>query len=178
MIQRFSVVVGGSVEKEFSVERVEGGRVRLTRNGVSRVLDVRRIGAPGRGPGSSAWSILPEGGGVATIVDVDGAAPQLSVTVANVTVPCQLVDARQKLAKAVARPAATGPTVIRSPMPGKVVKISCKPGDAIQAGQGVVVVEAMKMENELKAPRDGVVKEVSAQEGQTVDAGAALVTLS
>jgi len=178
VIQRFSVVVGGSEEREFSVERIEGGRLRLSRDGTSRILDVRRVGASaGRGPGSSAWSVLPEGGGAAILVDVDGAAPELSVTVANVSVPVKLVDARAKLAKAVVRPAATGPTVVRSPMPGKVVKLLCKPGDTMVAGQGVVVVEAMKMENELKSPRDGVVQDVSAREGQTVDAGSALVTL-
>jgi len=66
---------------------------------------------------------------------------------------------------------------VQSPMPGKVVKVLVTVGDEVKAGQGVVVVEAMKMENELKSPKDGKVKAVSAKEGQAVEAGQSLVTL-
>ena len=62
-------------------------------------------------------------------------------------------------------------------MPGKIVRILAAVGQAIQAGQGVVVVEAMKMENELRAARSGVVKEVSVQEGASVEAGALLAVV-
>jgi pyruvate carboxylase subunit B len=62
-------------------------------------------------------------------------------------------------------------------MPGKVVKVLVQAGDAVKAGQGVIVVEAMKMENELRAPRDGVVKSVSAREGQAVESGQTLAVL-
>jgi biotin carboxyl carrier protein len=62
-------------------------------------------------------------------------------------------------------------------MPGKVVRILAAVGQHVQAGQGVVVVEAMKMENELRAPRSGVVKEVSVQEGTSVEAGALLAVV-
>jgi len=66
---------------------------------------------------------------------------------------------------------------IVAPMPGLVLKIEVAVGDAVRAGQGVVVVEAMKMENELKAPADGVVASIAVQPGQTVDKGATLITL-
>ncbi len=59
-------------------------------------------------------------------------------------------------------------------MPGKVVRVLVKPGDAVRARQPVVVVEAMKMENELRAGRDGTVAEIHAREGTSVDAGALL----
>jgi biotin carboxyl carrier protein len=62
-------------------------------------------------------------------------------------------------------------------MPGKVVKVLVAVGDEVKAGQGVVVVEAMKMENELKSPKDGKVKAVAAKEGQAVEAGQNLITL-
>jgi biotin carboxyl carrier protein len=62
-------------------------------------------------------------------------------------------------------------------MPGKLVRVLVTPGQAVEAGQGLVVVEAMKMENELRAPRAGRIKDVPAREGQTVDAGALLVVL-
>lgn len=66
---------------------------------------------------------------------------------------------------------------IVAPMPGLVLKVEVEVGQAVRAGQGVVVVEAMKMENELKAPSDGVVASISVQPGQTVDKGATLIVL-
>ena len=64
-----------------------------------------------------------------------------------------------------------------APMPGLVVKVEVEVGQAVRAGQGVIVVEAMKMENELKAPADGVVASIAVQPGQTVDKGATLLVL-
>jgi biotin carboxyl carrier protein len=66
---------------------------------------------------------------------------------------------------------------ILSPMPGKVVRVLVSVGDAVEAGQGIVVVEAMKMQNELKAIRAGAVLTVSAKEGATVAAGELLATI-
>jgi pyruvate carboxylase subunit B len=66
---------------------------------------------------------------------------------------------------------------IVAPMPGLVLKVEVEVGQAVRAGQGVVVVEAMKMENELKAPADGVVASIAVQPGQTVDKGATLIVL-
>jgi len=62
-------------------------------------------------------------------------------------------------------------------MPGKVVKVLVKPGDAVTTRQGVVVVEAMKMENELRSPKAGTVTQVTAAEGMSVEAGAALLVI-
>ena len=62
-------------------------------------------------------------------------------------------------------------------MPGKVVRVLVKPGDEVKARQGLVVVEAMKMENELRAARDGRVRDVGVAEGQSVDAGAVLLVV-
>ena len=70
---------------------------------------------------------------------------------------------------------ATGPQRVTAPMPGKVVRVLVKPGDEVKARQGLVVVEAMKMENELRAARDGRVRDVAVAEGQSVDAGAVLL---
>ena len=72
---------------------------------------------------------------------------------------------------------AEGPAGIKAPMPGKLVRVLAAKGDEVAAGQGLVVVEAMKMENELKSPRAGRVKEVPVREGQAVEAGALLVVL-
>lgn len=64
-----------------------------------------------------------------------------------------------------------------APMPGLILKVEVEVGQAVKAGQGVIVVEAMKMENELKAPADGVVAKIEVQPGQTVDKGATLLVL-
>jgi biotin carboxyl carrier protein len=62
-------------------------------------------------------------------------------------------------------------------MPGRVVRVLVSVGDHVSARQGVVVVEAMKMENELRASRDGVVKEVLVEPGAAVETGAVLVVV-
>jgi biotin carboxyl carrier protein len=66
---------------------------------------------------------------------------------------------------------------IKAPMPGKVVRVLVAVGDAVEAGQGIVVVEAMKMQNELKAPRPGKVTSIAAKVGATAAAGEVLATI-
>ena len=66
---------------------------------------------------------------------------------------------------------------ITAPMPGKVIRVLVKKGDAVDTGTGLVVVEAMKMQNEMKAPRPAQVLEVRVQDGDTVTAGQTLLTL-
>lgn len=73
---------------------------------------------------------------------------------------------------------ATGPVSIVAPMPGRVVKVLVAPGDAVLPRQGLVVVEAMKMENELRAPRAGTVADVRVREGAPVDANVVLVVIT
>jgi pyruvate carboxylase subunit B len=72
-------------------------------------------------------------------------------------------------------PAAGG--TVKAPMPGLVVRVLVEPGQLVAAGAGLVVLEAMKMENELKAPGAGVVTTVTAHPGQAVEKGQVLVTL-
>ena len=67
--------------------------------------------------------------------------------------------------------------VVKAPMPGLVVRVEVQEGQRVEAGAGLVVVEAMKMENELRATRPGVVSRIHVKPGQTVDKGVALVTL-
>jgi biotin carboxyl carrier protein len=71
----------------------------------------------------------------------------------------------------------TGAQRVTAPMPGKVVRVLVRPGDAVQPRQVLVVVEAMKMENELRSTREGTVAGVFIAEGQSVEAGTALVTV-
>jgi biotin carboxyl carrier protein len=69
---------------------------------------------------------------------------------------------------------AEGRQQITAPMPGKVVRLLVKTGDHVEAGQGLLVVEAMKMQNEIRSPKSGTVEKVFANEGQAVNAGEAL----
>lgn len=70
-----------------------------------------------------------------------------------------------------------GVAEIKTAMPGKVVRILTAEGDAVSKGDGVIVVEAMKMQNEMKSPKDGTVRSIRASEGDTVNAGDILVVI-
>ncbi len=72
---------------------------------------------------------------------------------------------------------AAGPAKLLAPMPGKVVRIVAAQGSEVEAGQGVLVVEAMKMQNEIKSPKKGVVQKISVKEGDTVNAGETLAVI-
>ena len=80
-----------------------------------------------------------------------------------------------------AKPAATGTAgsvKINAPMPGKIVDVKVKVGDAVKKGQTVLVLEAMKMENDIVAPEDGTVASINAAVGSTVEAGETIATLN
>ncbi len=76
-----------------------------------------------------------------------------------------------------ANAAPTGPAPVLAPMPGLIVRVNVAPGDEVEAGQGVVVMEAMKMENELRATSSGKVKSVEVSPGTAVEKGTLLVAL-
>ena len=88
-----------------------------------------------------------------------------------------LDDRKHRMHKAGGKFSLEGPQRIDAPMPGKIVRVLVKEGDAVEDGQGLIVVEAMKMENELRSPKAGVVRELHAQEGQPVEAGAKLAVV-
>jgi biotin carboxyl carrier protein len=70
---------------------------------------------------------------------------------------------------------AEGRQQITAPMPGKVVRLLVKQGDLVEAGQGLLVVEAMKMQNEIRSPKSGKIEKLFAKEGQPVNAGEVLL---
>jgi biotin carboxyl carrier protein len=103
---------------------------------------------------------------------------QLAVLVNDRVVPLEMLDERKlRLRRAAGKFSLEGPQRVDAPMPGKVVRVLVKLGDEVQEGQGLVVVEAMKMENELKSPKAGKVTELHAQEGAAVESGAKLVVV-
>ena len=67
--------------------------------------------------------------------------------------------------------------VLTTPMPGLVIEVEVKEGDSVKKGQGLLIIEAMKMQNEFKSPRDGIVKKIMVQKGQTVNSKDTLVVI-
>jgi biotin carboxyl carrier protein len=88
-----------------------------------------------------------------------------------------VVDERTRAIQAMTGQGAApqGPRAVRAPMPGLIVRVAVEPGDHVKAGQSVVIIEAMKMENDLKAESAGIVASVAATPGQAVEKGATLV---
>lgn len=169
MIRRYLIELGG-VEHELAVEALGDGRWRVARGGQVREWDARRVGR--------TWSLLPTGGGTAAEVDLDPHPEGYVLTSgAAIGVLAKVSDPLHRAAAqaAAARPA--GPAEVKSPMPGKVVRALVRAGDTVTAGQALVVVEAMKMENELRAPRDGKIRELRATDGQAIEAGQTLAVL-
>ena len=87
------------------------------------------------------------------------------------------VAAAPAAAPAAAAPAAPAGDAVTAPMPGNILKVNVANGQAVKAGTVLVVLEAMKMENEIMAPKDGTVTQVLVSKGSTVDTGAPLVVI-
>ena len=91
--------------------------------------------------------------------------------------PERMARLRERARRDVGTTAQSGPLEVRAIIPGRVVAVSVAEGDTIEAGDQLLVVEAMKMQNELRSPRAGVVERIAVGVGQTVDLGAVLVVL-
>jgi len=110
---------------------------------------------------------------------LDGDLPNLTVWASGKRAAVQVESARMRSAGALhGRAGESADGAVTSPMPGKVVKVLVKEGDEVAAGAPLVVVEAMKMENELTAPCAGVVQKVHVQPGDAVEGGALLVLVA
>ena len=104
---------------------------------------------------------------------------KVNVLVGETVYPLEILDERKlRLRRAAGKFTLEGPQRIDAPMPGKVTRVLVKVGDEVQEGQGLVVVEAMKMENELKSPKAGKVTELHAVEGAAVESGAKLAVVT
>jgi acetyl/propionyl-CoA carboxylase alpha subunit len=139
-------------------------------------LDGRTVHVDAVKSGRMIYSIIEDGRQFEAMVDEKG-AHGFDVLLGGRLYHLQAVDERTRLLAASARPVASGPQSVAAEMPGKVVKVGVQPGQAVREGQGVVIVEAMKMENEIPSPIDGVVTEIAVSEGDTVEAGALLFTV-
>ena len=103
-------------------------------------------------------------------------SPQV-VSSRNTDLEVTLIDPKRLRGSGIAGASADGLAEIRTMMPGKVVRLIAGVGDTVAKGDAVLVVEAMKMQNNLKAPKDGIVKEIKVSEGSTVSAGDVLAVV-
>jgi biotin carboxyl carrier protein len=192
MKARFLIQVDGhGAPMEVEAEALTATRYRVVLDGQEHVVERRSAPSAGGPPvllrGSSTspttTSAAASWAGQGTQVQrvqLDGRLPAVQATVGELTFNVRTEDAQRQRALGKASKtsaAAAGPLAVRAPMPGRVVKLLVKPGDQVEPGQGLVIVEAMKMENELKAPQAGTVKELSVAEGQNVESGASLLVL-
>lgn len=104
-------------------------------------------------------------------------APAAPVAPAPAAAPAPVAPAPAAPAP-VAAPVSEGSTVIKAPMPGSIIKVNVKAGDAVKRGDVLCVLEAMKMENEIMAPSDGTVAGVNVTAGETVQTDAVLLSLN
>ena len=91
-------------------------------------------------------------------------------------IPVEILDARTALRRA-AQQGQDGVVHVRAPMPGKVVRVLAAEGMEVEANQGIVILEAMKMQNEIKAPKKGLVSKLGVKEGAAVVSGDLIATL-
>jgi biotin carboxyl carrier protein len=169
----FQIEIEGRT-RAVSVERIEPGRFRVVLDGRTHLVNAARVDDFG-------LSLLLEGeSGASREVQVapGGGRGELLATIEGRTVAIGVDGRRSRRASPDGVGQGAGDRPVLAPMPGRVVRVLVGPGDEVSARQPLVVVEAMKMENELRSPRAGIVKEVTVSAGMSVDAGRVLVTIA
>jgi len=157
--------------KEAEVEiRTEGGQVFAETDGRRIEADFVRL------PDGEVYSLLIDGR--SHVVRVAPMGADLEVEVRGHIMPAEVRHPLEKmLLQQTGARARSAVETVHAPMPGVVVAIRVKVGDAVSAGQAIIVVEAMKMQNELTAVHDGVVSEVLVAERTPVSTGQAMIRL-
>jgi biotin carboxyl carrier protein len=161
----YQAVVGDTTRTVVVMPR-EGGQYEVTIDGERHFVDARAIG-------SATLSLLLDG--AHHEVHFASKAEHWTVQASGRTHRLQLFDERARRSGRAAQ--GPGDKEIRAIMPGKVVAVLVEIGYAVEQGQGILVIEAMKMENEIKAPRTGTVQEIRVKPGQAVEAGELLAVI-
>lgn len=175
---RYIAIIGG---RKHIVEVEANGHVRrVVVDGREMTVDCRLVGAAGAHVGprdeplADHYSVIAgdesyEAFARAVPSLEEGGERTVEVHVHGIPYVVTLQDEREQALASLAGSAHVGGDMaVRAPMPGLVVGVLAQPGDEVRRGQTVVVLEAMKMENDLQAPRPGIVKDVRVAKGQTV----------
>jgi len=150
------------VKRTVEIEALSAGAFRARLDGQTIAVDAVEISA-------GNYSILLDGHAFEARVSHEGPNENdLLVHCARKEFRVQVRDPRSWRAGRRSALEATGPQQVVAPMPGKIVRVLVATGETVQAGQGLVVVEAMKMQNEIRAPKSGRVERVLVAEGQAV----------
>ena len=166
---RYTAIIGGEERLIEVTPRENGYRVVIG----ERELDLDAVHLQG-----FALSLIAGTGSYRCDID-PGKNGQIRVLVGETVYPLEILDERRlRMRRAGGKFTLEGPQRIDAPMPGKVTRVLVKAGDQVEEGQGLVVVEAMKMENELKSPKAGKVTELHAVEGAAVESGAKLAVVA
>mgnify|MGYP001174554470 CR=1 FL=1 len=173
-MRRYAVTGRDGETHTVGVERAEDGRVHFTVGDEAYAYDVRRL------PGQVVHLLTGRGGSYDAVIEWAGGEDRLSGEVAvglkGQVYHFDVIDERKlRMRQAVGGGTEATAGNISAAMPGKVVRILVAPGDVVEAGQGMLVLEAMKMENELSATGSGTVKEILVSEGDNVDKGTLLI---
>jgi biotin carboxyl carrier protein len=169
----FEIELNGR-SRSVTIERAGShDRYRVTVDGIATLVDAQRSGEFGLS------LLFPEGGHAAARVSLaPGRAPGEKLAYLRGRSTAVVVNGRRTGRGAADNGAgAPGEQKIAAPMPGRVVRVLVAAGEDVQAGQPVVVVEAMKMENELRSPKNGRVKDVAVAAGASVEAGRVLMVI-
>jgi acetyl/propionyl-CoA carboxylase alpha subunit len=126
--------------------------------------------------GRMIYSVIEDGHQYEAILDERGSRG-FDVLIAGHLFHLDATDERQKLLTHASKVQAEGKQTISAQMPGKIVKLAVAVGESVTEGQGLVVIEAMKMENEIPSPIDGRVVEIGVREGEAVEMGATLLVV-
>jgi biotin carboxyl carrier protein len=165
----FAKLQGQKEAVPVDIEPAGENRFKLTHGGKTFIVDALTLE-------HGAVSMLVDGHSYG--VEFDEQGDEVQVMVRGQVTRIDVADERRlRLRAGSAAFSVEGKQVIGAPMPGKVVKVLVKLGDEVKEGQGLVVIEAMKMENELKSPKAGKVVELHAREGTAVEINAKLVVV-
>lgn len=157
----------GEKDVKIAVEELGGSNYRVSIDGVEHVVDAHEVA-------HELWSVLYRG--ASFVVDVTRLpAEEYEVLIQGDCHKFSLMNEQRRAMIRAGGKGSAGKAMLTSPMPGKVVKLLVKEGQEVGAGEGVIVVEAMKMENELKSAVPGKVKEIFVKEGEVVESGAKLL---
>lgn len=168
-------------DQRFSINVTENGQQRqIEVDGAASTVDWLRIGGAIASGGAGRYSLLVNQHSYEVVVrrleaDDEG-GQRYEVLIEGRPYIVRLEDERERALASLAGGAhESGDASVKAPMPGLVVNIPVALGDAVERGQTVAVLEAMKMENDLSAPRSGVVKEIKVSQGQAVNQGQPLI---